>query len=183
MPGTTPQNLAAAIIETIQAGARVANLSLALEAPSSQGQQELKEALDFAGSQGAILVAAAGNQGTIGGTILMQHPAVIPVAAYSLAGRPLGLSNLGQSIGRYGLGAPGENITSLGTSNESHTFSGTSAATPFVTGAIALLWSMFPSATGVQVKAAITQSSTHRRRSVVPPVLDTWIAYQNLLKA
>ena len=46
MPSATPRELAAAIIECIDAGARVINLSLALAQPSSKGEQALEEALD-----------------------------------------------------------------------------------------------------------------------------------------
>ncbi len=53
-------------------------------------------------------------------------------------------SNLGSSIARRGLMAPGDAVTSLGTNGQTVTSGGTSAATPFVTGAIALLWSIFP---------------------------------------
>ncbi len=178
MPGTTPEVLAGAIIDTIEAGARVVNLSLALEASASKGQRELEEALNFAANRGAILVAAAGNQGTIGGSALTQHECVIPVAGYDLRGRPLKLSNLGSSIGRHGLGAPAEGVTSLGTDGTPLMIEGTSAATPFVSGAIALLWSAFPSATSFQLKSAITQASSQRRSTVVPPLMDAWAAYQ-----
>lgn len=178
MPGTTPQVLAGAIIDTIEAGARVVNLSLALEAPTSRGQRELEEALNFAANRGAILVAAAGNQGTIGGSALTQHECVIPVAGYDLRGRPLKLSNLGSSIGRHGLGAPAEGVTSLGTDGNPLVIEGTSAATPFVSGAIALLWSAFPSATSFQLKSAITRAPAQRRSTVVPPLMDAWAAYQ-----
>ena len=41
MPSATPQELAAAIIECIDAGARVINLSLALAQPSTKGEQAL----------------------------------------------------------------------------------------------------------------------------------------------
>ena len=63
MPSATPEALAAAIIETIEAGARVLNLSVALAQPSTRGEHALEEALDYAVSRGAIPVAAAGNQG------------------------------------------------------------------------------------------------------------------------
>jgi hypothetical protein len=59
-------------------------------------------------------VAAAGNQGTLGSTAITRHLWVIPVVAYDLQGRPMDQSNLGSSIGRRGLGAPGDRITSLG---------------------------------------------------------------------
>ena len=178
MPGTTPEVLAGAIIDTIKAGARIVNLSLALEAPSSKGRYVLQQALDFAGSRGAILVTAAGNQGAIGGSTLTQHPCVIPVVAYDLQGRLLNLSNLGSSIGRHGIGAPGEGVTSLGAEGNPLMIAGTSAATPFVSGAIALLWSAFPLATSCQLKSAITNVSSQRRSTVVPPLMDAWAAYQ-----
>ena len=65
MPNATPRELAAAIIECIDAGARVINLSLALVQPSVKGEQALQEALDHALKRGAIVVAAAGNQGSL----------------------------------------------------------------------------------------------------------------------
>jgi subtilisin family serine protease len=170
--------LAAAIIETIDAGARVINLSAAIAQPSSIGERELEEALNYASKRGVLIVAAAGNQGVVGSTVITRHPWVIPVVACDLRGRPISYSNLGSSIGRQGLGAPGENITSLGADGKPLTFSGTSAAAPFVTGAIALLLSEFPNASGVVVKLALTQAKGQRRATVVPPLLDAWGAYQ-----
>ena len=183
MPSATPQELAAAIIECIDAGARVINLSLALAQPSTKGEQSLEEALNQAIKRGVIVVAAAGNQGTLGSSAITRHPWVIPVAACDLRGRPMNESNLGSSIGRRGLSAPGDSITSLGSEGQSLTLGGTSVAVPFVTGAIALLWSEFPTATAAQIKLAITQTTTPRRASVVPPLLDAAAAYQILLTA
>ena len=183
MPSATPQDLAAAIIECIDAGARVINLSLALAQPSTKGEQALDEALSQAVRRGVIVVAAAGNQGTVGSSAITRHPWVIPVVACDLRGRPTNESNLGASIGRRGLSAPGDGITSLGAEGQSLTLGGTSVAVPFVTGAIALLWSEFPSATAAQIKLAITQASAPRRASVVPPLLDAAGAYQILFTA
>lgn len=176
-PSATPQELATAIIECIEADARVINLSLALVLPSTKGEQALEEALDYAVKRGVIVVAAAGNQGTLGSTAITRHPWVISVVACDLRGRPMNESNLGSSIGRRGLSAPGDSITSLGSGGQYLTFGGTSVAVPFVTGAIALLWSEFPAATAAQVKFAITQATTQRRASVVPPLLDAEAAY------
>jgi subtilisin family serine protease len=182
MPSAKPEELAAAIIDCIDAGARVMNLSVALAQPSSRGERELEEALDYAAKRGVITVAASGNQGAIGSSPITRHPWVIPVVACDLQGRPLNLSNLGSSIGRYGLCAPGDAITSLGAEGKTLTLGGTSIAAPFVTGAIALLWSVFPSATAVEIKLAVTQANTSRRITIVPPLLDTWLAYQVILK-
>ncbi len=181
MPSATPKELAAAIIECIDAGARVINLSLALAQPSTKGEQSLEEALNQAVRRGVIVAAAAGNQGTLGSSAITRHPWVIPVVSCDLRGKPMNDSNLGSSIGRRGLSAPGDAITSLGAEGQSLTFGGTSVAVPFVTGAIALLWSEFPSATAAQIKLAVTQASTPRRPSVVPPLLDAAAAYQILL--
>ena len=57
---------------------------------------------------------------------------------------------------------------------------GTSAATPFVTGTAALLWSMFPRATASAVKLALTQALTRQKASLMPPLLNAWVAYQSL---
>jgi subtilisin family serine protease len=183
MPSATPQELAAAIIECIDAGARVINLSLALAQPSTKGEQALEEALNLAVRRGVIVVAAAGNQGIFGSSAITRHPWVIPVVACDLAGRPMNESNLGGSIGRRGLSAPGDTITSLGAEGQPLTLGGTSVAVPFVTGAVALLWSEFPTATVAQIKLAIAQTTTLRRASVVPPLLDAAAAYQILSTA
>jgi subtilisin family serine protease len=50
-----------------------------------------------------------------------------------------------------------DGITSLGAEGLSSTLGGTSVAVPFVTGAIALLWSEFPAASAAQIKLAISQ--------------------------
>ena len=183
MPSAAPRELAAAIIECIDAGARVINLSLALAQPFTKGEQALEEALSQAVRRGVIVVAAAGNQGTLGSSAITRHPWVIPVVACDLRGRPTNESNLGSSIGRRGLSAPGDGITSLGAEGQSLTLGGTSVAVPFVTGAIALLWSEFPSATAAQIKLALSQASAPRRASVVPPLLDAAAAYQILFTA
>ena len=181
MPSATPEELAQAILDCIDAGARVLNISAALAQPSMKNERTLEEALDQTARRGVIVVAAAGNQGTLGSTAITCHPWVIPVVGYDLQGRPINHSNLGSSIGRRGLGAPGDQITSLGAEGKPLTLGGTSAAAPFVTGAIALLWSEFPNASATAIKLAITQPYSRRRNTVVPPLLDAWMSYQSLL--
>jgi subtilisin family serine protease len=182
MPSASAAELADAIFDAIDAGSRVINLSVALEGPSPRGGRSLQEALDFALRCGVIVVAAAGNQGAVGGSVITSHPWVLPVIAYDVRGRPMGISNLGASIGRFGLGAPGEAVTSLGVTNPL-TMGGTSAATPFVTGAIALIWSEFPAATAAEVRSAVTQAGAPRRSTIVPPLLNAWASYRAMSKA
>jgi subtilisin family serine protease len=183
MPSASAVELADAIIDVIDAGARAINLSVALQGPSPGGGGSLQQALDFALRRGVVIVAAAGNQGTVGGSVITRHPWVIPVVAYDLGGRPMDLSNFGASIGRCGLGAPGEAVTSLGATAAPLTLGGTSAATPFVSGAVALTWSEFPGASAAQVRSAVTQAAAPRRTAIVPPLLNAWASYQAMSKA
>jgi subtilisin family serine protease len=138
----------------------------------------LEDALNYAARRGVILVAAAGNQSAIGSTVITRHPWVIPVIACHNNGSPMQLSNLGHSIGRRGLMAPGENITSLNGNNSFVAFSGTSAATPFVTGIIALLWSEFPHLSASVIKQAVYGSGN--RRSITPPLVNAMQAFRYL---
>ncbi len=180
MPSASPEELAAAISDAIGAGAKVINLSAALVNRSMRGERELQQALDYAAQRNVLVVAAAGNQGTVGSSVITRHPWVIPVAACDSQGRPAAGSNLGSSIGRHGLSAPGENITSLSTDSKPGTFGGTSAAAPFVTGAIALLWSEFPHASAAQIKLAVTRAGSRSRTTIAPPLLNAWAAYEAL---
>ncbi|WP_254772613.1 S8 family peptidase [Nitrosospira multiformis] len=199
MPSATPQELAGAIFDCINAGARVINLSLALAQPSTREEKLLDEAFNRALSRGVLIAAAAGNQGMLGSSVITRHPWVIPVVACDLRGYPINESNLGSTIGTRGLSAPGDNITGLGAEGQILTMGGTSVAVPFVTGAIALLWSQFPDATAAQIKLALmsqpqnfqqvttrqtgggrVQFHLPRRGSVVPPLLDAESAWQIL---
>lgn len=125
-------------------------------------------------------MAAAGNQGIVGSSIITRHSWVIPVVACNAVGWPLSETNLGKSIGRYGLRAPGESITSLGIGVGALNGGGTSAAAAFVTGAIALLWSAFPSVSASLIKWTVTEAGAPRRAAIAPPLLDAWAAYLSL---
>jgi subtilisin family serine protease len=178
LPTATPGELARAILDCLEAGARVLNVSAAIVRPMGRTERDLQDALDQSARRGVIVIAAAGNQGIIGGTDITSHPWVIPVVAYDLQGRPMNYTNIGGSIGRRGLGAPGDRITSLGATGQPLTLDGTSAAAPFVTGTVALLWSEFRDATAAAVKFAVTRAAIPRRQSVVPPLLDAGVACQ-----
>ena len=183
-PAARAEELAAAVIESVDAGARVLNLSVAPAQPSGSGHRALEGALDHAANRGVITVVAAGNQGAVGTTVLTRHPWTVPVVAYDVRGRPMSLSNLSASIGTRGVGAPGERVAGLGADARPLVLTGTSAATPFVTGTVALLLSAFPDASAAEVRAAVVRSGRDGApRTVVPPLLDAWAAYSTLLAA
>jgi subtilisin family serine protease len=181
VPSATPRELASAIVETIGAGARILNLSAALIEPSAKGEREVQSSLDYAAQSGAIIVAAAGNQGVVGSSVITRHPWVIPVAGCDPQGKPLSQSNLGSSIGMRGILGPGENITSLGPEGKPVTFGGTSVAAPFVTGTVALLWSEFPGASAAELLLAVRGTRRQSHNGIVPPLLDAWSAHQLML--
>ena len=171
LPAASMDEVALAIVETIDAGAHILNLSVALTEPSSQAERRMHEALDYAARRGVIVVAAAGNRATLGSSVITRHPWVVPVTACDLHGRPMADTTLSHSAGKRGVAAPGIGVVSLSPGPTMQPLAGTSAATPFVTGAFALLKSLVPSANGGQLRSAVTRSGV-RRGTVVPPLLD-----------
>ena len=72
-PNASPGELADAIVDCVEAGARILNLSVALATPSPNRESELDQALGHAAARGVLVVAAAGNQGTVGGKSLTSY--------------------------------------------------------------------------------------------------------------
>jgi subtilisin family serine protease len=179
VPSAKPAELAAAIVECVDAGARLVNLSAALALlPSAADERALKSALDYAAGRGVIVVAAAGNQALVGSSVITRHPWVIPVVGSDWRGRPLRESNLAHSTAERGQRAPGEGIASLSADGTAVPAGGTSVAAPFVTGAIALVWSECPDAGAARVRLAIRQAYSPRPRTVVPPLLNAWAIHE-----
>ncbi len=86
-------------------------------------------------------------------------------------------SSFGVGLGKRGLSAPGDPVTSLAPPNGVVTSSGTAVATPFVSGAAALLWSAVPAASVDALRHALLATSQGPRTTMVPPRLDAWAAY------
>ncbi len=121
----------------------------------------LKQKIESLSSQGILFVAAAGNDGT-NIDQFYEYPASlnlsnqITVGANTFANQIADFSNFGS---RVHLLAPGQDILSTYPGNETRLMSGTSMATPFVTGAVALLISAFPNASFEKIKSAIMSST------------------------
>ena len=179
IPSSTPEELSRAIVQIIDAGAKIINLSLGLSSSSLTRFQGLMDAYNYALRKGVILVAGAGNQGNIGHITMLNHPWLIPVAACDNEGRIDPMSNCGRSISKKGLMAPGVNITSTAPDGRYTQMSGTSAATPFVTGTIALLWSIFPETPAHNLIRSLI-SNKIRNRTIIPRLLNAHEAYQLL---
>lgn len=129
----------------------------------------LGDAIAAAGNAGILFVAAAGNGGADGrgdnNDTTPNYPSnytasnVIAVAATDQTDRMASFSNYGATS--VDLAAPGVNILSTTPNNHYASWSGTSMATPFVTGVVALLAAYDPSATAAQIKAAILAGVDH----------------------
>jgi parallel beta-helix repeat protein len=125
----------------------------------------LKDAVDYAYSQGVVIVASAGNDGSN----LPQYPAcyenVISVAATNSGDQKWTYSNYGDYVD---IAAPGVDVLSLsaegtlfGISNNGYTttLSGTSTACPHIAGACALLLSANPLMTYDQIYSVLTRTA------------------------
>jgi subtilisin family serine protease len=180
-PSTTHEQVSEAIIQTVNAGADIINLSLGLSPSSLVTYRILLEAYDFMLVNTVQYISASGNQGNIGSISLIRHKWIIPVAACSEYGQLHPMSNFGASIRYRGLMAPGINIISAASGGGYMKTSSTSFAAPFVTGTVALLWSTFPKATPTEIIHAIRLTASIRsHRSVIPPLLNAEAAWDYL---
>lgn len=129
---------------------RIANMSLGSRVPN----RSLKNACDNAYNQGLLIVAAAGNSGNSSGTgnnidYPARYDSVIAVAATDINDKRATFSSTGPAVE---LSAPGVNINSTLRNNRYGTASGTSMATPHVTGTAALILAYNPSLTNIQTR-------------------------------
>ncbi|GAA4469844.1 hypothetical protein GCM10023189_57480 [Nibrella saemangeumensis] len=135
--------------------------------------QALLDAIVRGAKANILFIAAAGNGGSDGvgddNNKTASYPsnydtkaaagydAVIAVAAITSTGAKSSFSNYGATM--VDIGAPGSSISSCLAYNSYGSYSGTSMATPHVTGGAALYASTHPSATAEEIKSAILSSA------------------------
>jgi len=146
-------SLAYAIEWAAQQGADVINLSLGAENDS----QVLRDTIANVIGQGVIVVAAAGNLNSAVPQYPANYPDVLSVTAVDAAGIKADFASYG--AGWIDLAAPGVGITStmissLGSGYAS--WSGTSMAAGFVSGAAALVRHRLPTASVAQIETHFT---------------------------
>lgn len=140
-PANLSERVSRAIIYAINAGAQVINLSLGW--PPGQNSDIVFESIIEAQRRGIIIVAAAGNDSTNALLRPCQYKGVICVAAHSPDGSMAWFTNFGYGVD---IAAPGVGILSTIPTNKRSRglpgypydyLTGTSQATPLVTGVIA----------------------------------------------
>lgn len=139
--------------------ADIINLSLGSTAPD----EYLREAIAYAHEAGALVVAASGNEACDCVAYPARYAEVLSVGSLSSAGTPSSYSSYGASLDII---APGEQLitTSWTAQNQTSAYvggaAGTSFATPYVVGLLALAKSHAPTASWGELVAALIESSS-----------------------
>lgn len=148
---------AAGILHAISRGARVINMSFAISGASAT----LQRAVERAGAAGAVLVAAAGNNGSNApmypAAYARDHAYVMAVSATNALDSLAPCSNYNSYVT---VAAPGANLMSLAPGGGTMTMAcGTSAATAFVSGAAAAVLARTPGLNGTAIRTRIAATA------------------------
>ena len=149
--------VAKGIIKAADQGAQVINLSLG----GSSGGTVLKNAIEYAHQKGAVVVAAVGNEGVEGVSYPAKFEKVIGVTSVDSNGRQSSFANYGEGVD---IAAPGVGVFTAWENEEMVSFSGTSTATAFVSGALAAELSKNPNLSSNQVLDIIYKYSNESEK-------------------
>ncbi|MEX2483739.1 MAG: S8 family serine peptidase, partial [Brumimicrobium sp.] len=140
------------IVYAVSAGADVINMSWGGSGSSTTGQN----IISYADNEGALLVAAAGNDNVSSVFYPAGYTEVIAVASTTYGDSKSSFSNYGTWID---ISAPGSAIYSTVPGNGYATKQGTSMASPMVAGLAGLMLSMNPSLSASDIKSCILSSA------------------------
>lgn len=134
----------------VDKGVNIINLSLG----TKKNAEILEQAIKYADSKGVLIVAAAGNGNEI------QYPAAYDeVIAVGSVAKDGNISENSVNDERVELAAPGENVKSACFLDGTLQVSGTSVATPHVTGVAALLWAKDKSKSNKFIRELLKETS------------------------
>ena len=156
-------DIAAAISYAADHGASVVNLSLG----SSSSTTVESSAIAYAIGRGCVVVAAMGNDGTGSPSYPAAYPDVVSVGAIDRTDQRASFSQTGSHIDVV---APGVDVLSTYPDNTYASLSGTSMATPHVSGVAALVRSVRPSLTPAQVADILRSTARPLRDDAGDPV-------------
>jgi len=148
-------DLIAAINQCQAAGANITSMSLGGSGQSSAERQAFAQSA----AAGMLHIAAAGNGGNSSMSYPASYDAVVSVAAVDSAGNKASFSQYNSQVE---IAAPGVNVNSTWNNGGYRSISGTSMATPHVSGVAALVWSHYPQCSNNQIRAALNKSATDK---------------------
>ncbi len=125
---------AQAIVAAVDAGVRVISMSIG----TASDNAVLRDAINYAFSNNVAVVAAVGNDGIGSVYYPANYPGVVAVTAVDANGQRGSFSNYGSGVT---IAAPGVGVKTPWVNQQAFSFSGTSAAVPFVSGAMTMLLS------------------------------------------
>lgn len=153
----TAGTMAAAVREAVDADAMVINIS----ASATQSAPVLADAILYAEENDVVVIASVSNiaEGSDPVSYPAAYPTVLAVGSMSESGERSDFSGTATDVD---LVAPGEEVVSVVAGTEGHAaVSGTSFATPFVSGVAALVRSRHPELTAEQVRYRLTITADH----------------------
>ncbi|WP_207631679.1 MULTISPECIES: type VII secretion-associated serine protease mycosin [unclassified Actinopolyspora] len=163
------ESMARGIRAATRAGAQVINIS----ASTNYDDAELRAAVEHALSRDVVVVAAAANGAQQGNPVPYPaaYPGVLAVGAINADSQRADFSQTGEFLD---LVAPGVDVVSVGPGGPGHwQDSGTSFATPFVSGTAALVRSHHPELTAAQVRHRVKVTAS-RTGTDVPNAATGW---------
>ncbi|MDR0927509.1 MAG: S8 family serine peptidase [Ignavibacteria bacterium] len=143
------------IMYCAEMGAKIINCSWGGHQYSKANEEVVKEVVD----KGIMLCIAAGNDdanNTLTGNYPANYPGVFSIGASASNGLASTFSNFGYNVGLF---SPGTDIYSTLPRNNFGRMSGTSMATPILSGVAALVMSVFPDYTPIQVYHQLRSTS------------------------
>ena len=150
------ETIAQAIIDAARNDADV--ISMSLGGFSLAPPKVIKDAVEFAMDRGAIVVAASGNSNQDAKNHMPSNvEGVISVSAVDQNGNKAKFSNTNTSLTRP-IAAPGVDVVSLIPGNDYGPKSGTSMATPVVSGLLGIMRSLHPELTASQAYTILHES-------------------------
>lgn len=177
-------NLVDAIDYAIEKDMQVINLSLTIR----EDNDAIRDAVTAAADAGLLVVAAAGNHRSGWDPSVLwpaAYPQVVAVASTDSLDQRSSFSNYGPAVD---IAAPGSDILGTYTGSEYRSLSGTSMATPHVSGLLAMLRSLRPELDNDQ-RVALMRASAEDVNSATEPGDDVFLGagrinlYQAFLSA
>ncbi|WP_328539724.1 type VII secretion-associated serine protease mycosin [Streptomyces sp. NBC_00344] len=145
-------------------GADVINLSLGDDSASAHPEPAQDSAVQYALSKGAVVVASAGNGGEDGDPVSYPaaYPGVIAVTAVDRYGTHASFSTRHWYAT---VSAPGDDVVIADPDHKYYVGWGTSAASAFVSGTVALVRAAYPHLTPAQIRKLLTDTARDAPRS------------------